>query len=91
MIKDIEKILSYWQILEILKQDAIPEIKQTKYKNTFATMEQLLPNIDLLTQISNRKDNYQMSYCSNITLYIGSIVRDKCVMQLVSRLEYLYY
>ena len=55
MIKDIEKILSYWQILEILKQDAIPEIKQTKYKNTFATMEQLLPNIDLLTQISNRK------------------------------------
>lgn len=87
MIKDIEKILSYWQILEILKQDAIPEVKQTKYKNTFATMEQLLPNIDLLTQISNRKDNYQMSYCSNITLYIGSIVRDKCVMQLVSRLE----
>ena len=34
MIKDIEKILSYWQMLEILKQDAIPEVKQTKYKNT---------------------------------------------------------
>ncbi|SHK52679.1 AAA domain-containing protein [Selenomonas ruminantium] len=83
MINNAQKILSYWLLLELLKQDSLPKMGRKINKNSVKDIELLQPTGDILSQVIAAQKQHKMDFCSNITLYIGSVIRNKCVERIV--------
>lgn len=83
MINNAQKILSYWLLLELLKQDSLPKKNRKIYKTNVIVIDILQPIGNMLSQVTAAQKQYKMDFCSNITLYIGSVIRNKCVERIV--------